>query len=111
MVYIIRGIHVRYFVVTYIQKADGQFDESVQVVEKNLTNKINVTASVILDFKERKVVKARLSEAIPKDWELIRNYYYSFYGGVIDQLEKAWPLEEQVSEDETQETPPDQAST
>lgn len=102
---------MRYFVVTYIQKADGQFDESVQVVEKNLTNKINVTASVILDFKERKVVKARLAEAIPKDWDLIRNYYHSYYGVVIDQLEKAWPQEEQVPEDTKHEASSDQAST
>lgn len=102
---------MRYFVVTYIQKADGKFDESVQVVEKNLTNKINVTASVILDFKERKVIKARLNEAIPRDWELLRNYYHSVYGLVIDQLEKAWPQEEQVSEDTKHEASSDQAST
>lgn len=86
---------MRYFVVTYIQKADGKFDESVQVVEKNLTNRINYTANLILDFKERKVIKARLNEAIPRDWDLLRNYFYQVYPQVIAQLELGWSKKEE----------------
>lgn len=101
MVHIIRGIHVRYFVVTYIQKPDGKFDESVQVVEKNLTNKINVTANVILDFKESKVIKARLNESIPRDWNLLRNYFHQVYPQVIEQLELGWSKKEDSAKTES----------
>ena len=103
---------MRYFVVTYIQKADGKFDESVQVVEKNLTNKINVTANVILDFKERQVVKARVTEAIPKDWYLLRNYFHQVYPQVIEQLELGWRKSEELKQESESENtpPPDQAS-
>lgn len=87
-------IHVRYFVVTYVLKPDGQYDEQVQVLERNLTNKINVTANVILDFKERKVVKARLNEKIDRDWDLLRNYFHQVYPQVIEQLELGWSKKE-----------------
>jgi hypothetical protein len=94
-VHTIWDIHVRYFVVTYIKKADGQYDESVQLVEEHLTNKINVTASIILDFKETKVLKARLEEPIERNWHLIRNYFYQIYPSIIDQIEKVWDKKEE----------------
>lgn len=86
---------MRYFVVTYVLKPDGKFDEQVQVLEKNLTNKVNVTANVILDFKERKVVKARLNEAIDRNWDLLRNYFHQVYPQVIEQLELGWSKKEE----------------
>jgi len=95
------GIHVRYFVVTYIQKPDGQYDEQVQVLERNLTNKVNVTANVILDFKERTVVKARLNESIPRDWDLLRNYFHQVYPQVIEQLELGWSKKEDSANTES----------
>lgn len=92
---------MRYFVVTYIQKPDGQYDEQVSVLEKNLTNKINVTANVILDFKERKVVKARLNESIDRDWDLLRNYFHQVYPQVIEQLELGWSKKEDSANTES----------
>jgi hypothetical protein len=92
---------MRYFVVTYIQKPDGQYDEQVQVLERNLTNKVNVTANVILDFKEKKVVKARLAEAIDRDWDLLRNYFHQVYPQVIEQLELGWSKKEDSANTES----------
>ena len=92
---------MRYFVVTYIQKPDGQYDEQVQVLEKNLTNKVNVTANVILDFKEKKVVKARLNEALQRDWDLLRNYFHQVYPQVIEQLELGWSKKEDSANTES----------
>jgi hypothetical protein len=92
---------MRYFVVTYIQKPDGQYDEQVQVLERNLTNKVNITANVILDFKEKKVVKARLAEAIDRDWDLLRNYFHQVYPQVIEQLELGWSKKEDSANTES----------
>jgi hypothetical protein len=45
------------------------------------------TASVILDFKELKVLKASLRDAtIPKDWDRIVGYYYPFYTKIMERL-------------------------
>jgi|14BtaG_2_1085337.scaffolds.fasta_scaffold04608_4 hypothetical protein len=88
---------MRYFVVTYIQKADGKWDESVQIAGKTLTNKLNVSANVILDFKEKVVVKARLEQALVRDFDLIRDYFYKIYPKVIDQLEKENKKEDPAS--------------
>jgi hypothetical protein len=92
---------MRYFVVTYIQKPDGQYDEQVSVLEKNLTNKVNVSANVILDFKEKKVVKARLNEALQRDWDLLRNYFHQVYPQVIEQLELGWTKKEDSANTES----------
>jgi hypothetical protein len=51
MVHSLWGIHVRYFVVTYYLKSDGQYDEAVQVVS-SLGKVISRTANVILDFEK-----------------------------------------------------------
>ena len=88
---------MRYFVVTYIQKADGKWDESVQIVDKSLTNKLNVSANVILDFKKNVVVKARLEQALVRDFDLIRDYFYKIYPKVIDELEQKNKKEDTAS--------------
>jgi hypothetical protein len=80
----------RYFAVTYILKADGKYDESVQLIEVRLTEYVNRTASIILDFKTKVVVKSRLDEPLVKDWDLIRNYFYGIYPSIIDDIEKSW---------------------
>ena len=90
MVHTLRDIDVRYFVVTYYLKADGQYDEAVQVVS-TLGNVIKRTANVILDFKEQEVVKARLEQPIERDWNVIRDYYNKIYSSIIGELEKQYP--------------------
>jgi hypothetical protein len=66
-----------------------------------LTNKVNVSANVILDFKEKKVVKARLNEALQRDWDLLRNYFHQVYPQVIEQLELGWTKKEDSANTES----------
>jgi len=89
MVHIIWDINVRYFVVTYYLKQDGQYDEAVQVVS-SLGKVISRTANVILDFKEQEVIKARMEQPIERDWTLIRDYYNKIYSQIISELEKQY---------------------
>ena len=91
-------IHVRYFVVTYYLKQDGQYDEAVQVVS-SLGNVIKRTANVILDFKEKEVIKARLEQPIERDWNVIRDYYNKIYGPIIATLEKEYSPESDAPND------------
>ena len=78
---------MRYFVVTYYLKADGQYDEVVQTVT-TLGKTLQRTANVILDFEKKEVVKARLEQPIERDWSIIRDYYNKIYGQIIATLEK-----------------------
>jgi len=75
-------------VVTYYMKADGKHDESVSVATK-ISKTVERTANVILDFQERKVIKARMEQPIERNWDLIRNYYYNIYSQIINSLEKS----------------------
>ena len=77
---------MRYFVITYIKRPSGQMDEQNQVV-RNLKTRDLQMASVILDFKELKVVKATLNGVlVPKDFNRIVEYYYQHYKNTIDRL-------------------------
>lgn len=82
---------MRYFLVTYLKKADGRMDELVSVSQRCRPRDLT-ESSVILDFKSRDVLKSSLQGTnIPRDWQRIRDYYYQHYTKVIDQLESAWP--------------------
>ena len=83
---------MRYFIVTYYMKADGKHDEAVNVTTR-LSKTVERTANVILDFKERKVIKARMEQPIERDWNIIRDYYNKIYTQIIDSLEKSYPPE------------------
>ena len=77
---------MRYFVVTYYLKADGQYDEVVQTVT-TVGKTLQRTANVIMNFEKREVVKARLEQPIERDWSRIRDYYHKLYAQIIDSLE------------------------
>lgn len=77
---------MRYLFLTYYTKPSGKIDEGM-TVSTRVKTKDWQTASVILDFKEQKVLKASLRDtAIPKDWERIVSYYYPFYTNIIERL-------------------------
>jgi hypothetical protein len=77
---------VRYLIITYYKKANGQIDESTAVA-KNLKMRDHQTASVILDFKKLVVVKAQLDGAtVPKDFNRIVEYYMQHYENIIRRL-------------------------
>ena len=88
---------MRYLIITYIQRAVGrgsqrdlQTDEVVSVSKKTKFRDIS-TASVILDFKTRQVIKASLGDKMaPRDFQKIRDFYHQYYAKVIDDLETVW---------------------
>ena len=85
---------MRYLLLTYYKKASGQIDE-VMAVSKNIKRRDLQMANVILDFKEQKVVFARMGDQqVPKDWDRVVSYYYQHYAHTIERLfeENGHPL-------------------
>jgi hypothetical protein len=77
---------MRYLMLTYFYQANGKIDEGM-MVSNRVRTKDWQTASVILDFKELKVLKASLRDTtIPKDWDRIVGYYYPFYPAIMERL-------------------------
>ena len=62
---------MRYLVITYYKKANGQTDETM-AVSRNLKARDIQTANVILDFKKLEVVKASMGGVnVPRDFDRI----------------------------------------
>lgn len=77
---------MRYFIVNYARKANGQIDEAVSVSKKIKTRDWQ-TASVILDFQDLKVLLATLDGVtLPRDFNRIASFYRQHYANVIDRL-------------------------
>jgi len=88
---------MRYMILTYYKKANGQIDEVVAVSKKIKKSDIQ-TASIILDFKNRIVVMATMKDVeISKDWDTLVDYYYKHYPAVIERLfnENGYEIEKQ----------------
>jgi len=79
---------MRYLILTYYKKANGQIDE-VMAVSKNLKTRDHQTANVILDFKTLSVLKCSMGgEQVPRDWDRIVSYYHQHYESTIARLFK-----------------------
>jgi hypothetical protein len=77
---------MRYLLLTYYTKANGQIDE-VMAVSKNLKRRDHQTCNVILDFKKLEVVKASMAGTdVPKDFDRIAGYYHQHYAATIERL-------------------------
>jgi len=77
---------MRYLLITYYQKANGQIDETMAVA-KNLKPRDIQTCSVVLDFKKLEVVKAHMNGVtVPKDFNKIVEYYIQHYENIIKRL-------------------------
>jgi hypothetical protein len=95
---------MRFLCITYIKKPDGQVDEATTLA-KSLKRKDLSTSSVILDFKEKKIIKASFSGSLAeKNWGRIRDFYYEFYPKYIDLLEAAYETIEEVQNEVSTET-------
>jgi len=78
---------MRYFIVRYLKKPNGQMDELVAVSKKIKTSDAQC-AAVILDYKLRRVEKAHLDgNSVPRDFERISGFYSQHYPSIIKQLE------------------------
>jgi len=83
---------MRYLVITYILQPNGQSDEMV-VVKDKLVNSVERTANIIMDFKEKTILKARMQEPIPREWDAIYYYFVNIYPDIFKALEDANPQE------------------
>jgi len=90
---------MRYFIVTYKKKADGQYDEIVSV-ENKVKSKVVSMANVILDFKDKKVIKLRLEAGmqVDKDWDKIHAYYFEHYKDIVEKLDTKYEALEALKE-------------
>ena len=78
---------MRYFLITYIKKPNGQLDECTEVSRRLRTRDLQM-CSVILDFQDQKVVTASLNgQSVPKVWDRVVEYYRPYYKDIFTQLE------------------------
>jgi len=81
---------MRYLIIDYYRQPSGQMDEVVTVAKQTKTRDIQ-SAAVILDFKQKTVVKCSMDGVVvPKDWHRIRDFYHQYYSQIIDDLEKSY---------------------
>ena len=98
---------MRYFIVTYITKANGKIDEATAVSQRVRPRDIQ-TASVILDFKTQTVEKCVINgETADKDWNRIVSYYYQHYPSTLERMfaENGHVLNNQNTNNEKQDNP------
>jgi coenzyme F420-reducing hydrogenase gamma subunit len=82
---------MRYLLIKYLRKPNGQIDEQVEL-SKNVKPKDIQTCNVIMDFKEKKVDKCFIEgTVISTDWDKLVEYYKQVYPEVIEDLQKQNP--------------------
>ena len=70
---------MRYFIIRYLQRANGQFDE-VSEIAKKIKLSHRQTAGVILDFQNLQVLQAYVNGvAAPRDWDVMMQTYMPHY--------------------------------
>jgi superoxide dismutase len=79
---------MRYLLLTFLRKSNGQIDEMVHV-SKKLKNSDLSTCNVILDYAEKSIIKCVIEgKKLDTDWDRMHNYYVKVYPNLIQQLEK-----------------------
>jgi len=80
---------LRYLLITYVRKPNGQIDEMV-TVSKRLKQADIQTCNVILDYSKRKIDKCVIEgKVLDTDWDRMNEYYNKIYPSLIGQLEKS----------------------
>lgn len=99
---------MRYLILTYYKKANGQTDEAMAVA-KNLKPRDLQCANVILDFKKLEVVKATMGGLnVPKNFDNLVQYYIQHYEAIVTRLfnENGYEVNLEKPNEETTETQP-----
>jgi len=79
---------MRYLLITYARKPNGQIDEQV-AVSKKVRNSDIQTCNVIIDYFKQKLDKCVIEgKIVDTDFERMNEYYKRVYPALIDQLEK-----------------------
>jgi hypothetical protein len=77
---------MRYLIIRYIKKPDGKYAEQAEMANK-ISNRVYPTASVILDYCDKKVVKAVIDgKVLPKDFARFDEYYYGVLPDVVKSI-------------------------
>lgn len=84
---------MRYLLISFLRRTGGQIDEMVSVSKRVQTSDMN-SCNVILDFADRKIVKAVIEgKEHDGDFDRMRDYYNKVYPTLIAQLEKEAKIE------------------
>ena len=77
----------RFFIVKYVWKPDGKFDEFVELSKKKVGVGKITEAKVVLDLVNETIVKCDLPN-VPLDipYENVYKHYRKWYADVIDQF-------------------------
>jgi hypothetical protein len=79
---------VRYLLITFFRKPNGQIDEQVSISKRARASDIQ-SCNVILDFNKKKIDKCVVEgKVVDSDWDRMIEYYRRVYPTLIDQLEK-----------------------
>ena len=79
---------MRYLLITYYKKPNGQIDEQVAVSKRVKTSDIQ-TCNVILDYVKKKIEKCVIEgKVVDSDWDKMNEYYKRIYPSLVAQLEK-----------------------
>lgn len=79
---------MRYLLITFFRKPNGQIDEQVAVAKRVKVSDIQ-TCNVILDYAKKKVEKCVIEgKFLDSDWEKMNEYYKRIYPSLVAQLEK-----------------------
>jgi len=79
---------VRYLLIVYVRKPNGQIDEQVSISKKVRTSDLQM-CNVILDYGKKKIQKCVIEgHSVETDWDKLNEYYKKVYPTLIDQLEK-----------------------
>jgi hypothetical protein len=79
----------RYLLISFYKKPNNQIDEQVGF-SKRLRKPDESTCNVILDYKDKKVIKCVIEgSVIPTSFERLSDYYKQIYPQLIQQLELA----------------------
>lgn len=79
---------MKYLLITYMRKPNGQIDEQV-AVSKRVRQADIQTCNVIIDYSRKKVDKCVIEgKVVDTDFVRMNEYYKRIYPSLIDQLEK-----------------------
>ena len=79
---------MKYLLITYFRKPNGQIDEQVGVSKKVRTSDVQ-TCNVIINYETQKVEKCVIEgKTVDTDFTKMNEYYKKIYPTLVDQLEK-----------------------
>lgn len=82
---------MRYLMVTFVRKPNGQIDEQVTVSTK-VRKSDSSMCNIILDYHEQKIEKCVVEgKVLDTDWDRINGYYKEVYPTLIEELERSSP--------------------